>query len=116
MRNYVRILVLAVLVALGGIATVQALPAVGHDTVYYYDAGYGDYAGESYWDCYGYHFMDGVQTDYFNNDEWSCSSGGYECYRLGYTSDGGHMCYWDFNSCIGCAGCVSECGDYQGHG
>lgn len=116
MRNHVRTFVLALLVALGGIATVYALPSVGHDTIFYYSTeNGGNYAGEDYRDCSNYHFLDGVSTPYFYNDQWSCSSGGDECYRLGYTTDGGYTCYWDFNSC--CGGCGSgPCGNYQGNG
>jgi len=116
MRNHIRTFVLALLVAVGGIATVYALPSVGHDTIYYYNAQYGDYAGEDYRDCSGYHLHDGVVTDYFYNEEWSCQGGGGDCYRLGYTTDGGYSCNWDFNTCMGCASCSGPCGDYQGNG
>lgn len=100
MIKHVRIIGLTVLVAIGCVGTVYALPSVGHDTYYYATSAHGGSpVGEDYRGCQNDHFTWGDVTPYVENDEWSCSDpDNTYCYRLGYTSD--HVtCTWEINTC-----------------
>jgi hypothetical protein len=74
--KHIGILLLFVVLCLGVVSTMQALPqgGVGHDDVYYSDATYSDIVGERYMECYGSPYNWGVRTPYVDRSTWGCQS------------------------------------------
>jgi hypothetical protein len=103
-----RIFVLVALVTIGSAATIQALPSVEHDTVFYADDTRSDIVGEVAKLCSGARYTWGIETDWFDTTSDSCEAPTGSCYRVGTTSDF-VSCYFTIDTCSGNAPYSGAC-------
>src|SRR5258705_1904786 len=76
----VKLFCLAVLLSLGVVATIQALPVAGWEEEYYDDDTFVNQVGYRYVGCTGSPVNDGIRTNYVLYYSWDCSTLDYtEC-------------------------------------
>lgn len=89
--RYLKGVTLAALIAIGLVASMQALPSHGILHEYYSDDSFGEVVGTWYAPCTGSPHLTGTRTAYVYYEEWECSTGNYfTCfYGANCTFDGG---------------------------